>query len=204
MEERYIVAKLFVALNFSSDGLLSRKITGFRKRFDPKYNHYNFAHMSMLAPFEVNDRDVLDVAETLKEEIDTFYYGKTERPKLAFTGIGVYEYKRRNILYLNPFYDSDLEFCSEMVLDICKSFIAKDTRYKENKKQFLPLGVFQNKNELHMVLEHAKEEFQSNSELPIESISLYENKMGIWIEKEVLVNFDKIENQFLQLHPSSL
>ncbi|MDH5414970.1 MAG: 2'-5' RNA ligase family protein, partial [Flavobacteriaceae bacterium] len=191
------MAKFFVGLNFSSDGLLSRKITGFRQRFDPKYNHYSFAHMSMLAPFEVHDQDRQDLIETLKEEMDTFFYEKKETPKLAFTGVGVYEYKRRKLLYLNPLYCSDLNFCSEVVLDICKSFIPRTVRYKENKRQFLPLGIFTYDTDLHSVMTHAKTEFENNSELSIESISLYENKMGIWVEREVLVNFEESESRFL-------
>lgn len=198
------MAKLFVALNFSSDGLLSRKITGFRKRFDPKYNHYNFAHMAALAPFQVEESQVEDLIETLKEEIDSFFYGNTDRPKIGFTGLGIYEHKRKNILYLNPLLDNDLIFCSEMILDICKSFIPKSIKYKENKKQFLPLGVFGNIQDLQTVLEHAKEEFTNYSELPIESISLYENRMGIWTEKETLVNFEENQGGFLQLNNHSI
>jgi hypothetical protein len=198
------MAKIFVAFNFSSDGLLSRKITGFRKRFDPKFNHYNFAHMAALAPFEVEERLVGELTETLKEEMETFFYGKDERPKIGFTGLGVYEHKRKNILYLNPLLDSDLGYCSEVILDVCKSFIPKSIKYKENKKQFLPLGVFHNPNDLHTVLEHAKEEFTNYSELPIESISIYENRMGIWVEKETLVNFEENPGHFLQLNEPSI
>ena len=198
------MAKFFVGLNFSNDGLLSRKINGFRKRFDPKYNQYNFPHMAMLAPFEVEDSDVDNLIETLKEEFETFYYGKDEPPMLAFTGVGVYEYKRRNLLYLNPSYDAELTFCSEMVLDICRTFISKKFKYKENKKQFLPLGVFRYPNELHVVLENAKIEFENNSELPVMSISLYEQKMGIWHEKEILVSFEENNDHLLQLNRAAI
>lgn len=198
------MAKYFVAFNFSSDGLLSRKVTGFRKRFDPKYNQYSFPHMAMLAPFEVQHGLEEDLIETLKEEVETFYFGQDSSPSLAFTGLGVFEHKKKKILYLNPHYCTDLEYLSEMVLEICTSFIPKSLRYKPNQKQFLPLGVFLGNNELEMVLDAAKEEFSSNSELPIESISLYENKMGIWYEKEILINFEDTEKQFLQLNHQTL
>ena len=158
----------------------------------------------MLAPFEVDARDVENLTETLKEEIETFFYGNTEPPSLGFTGVGVYEYKRKNLLYLNPHYGADLNFCSEMIIDICRTFISKHIHYKENKKQFLPLGIFNNLNELHLVLENAKIEFENNSELPIVSISLYESKMGIWFEKEVLVNFEENIGLFLQRPRASL
>ena len=62
------------------------------------------------------------------------------------------------------------------------------------------LEFFFRDEELQIVLENAKEEFTHNSELPIESISLYENKMGIWFEKETLVSFEENEKQFLQLN----
>lgn len=198
------MAKLFVAFNFSDKGLLSRKITGFRKRFDPKYKHYNFPHMAMLAPFEIEARNIDDLVETLKEELDTFYYEQKETPKLTFTGIGVYEYKKRNILYLNPTYDPDLEFCSEIVVDICKSFIPNGIKYKENKKQFLPLGFFQYEDELRTVLDQAQIEFSHSSSVAIESMSLYINKNGQWYEKDVLVNFEENEHKFLHLNNHNL
>lgn len=201
---RCFMVKFFVGLNFSGDALLSRKITGFRKRFDPKYSQYNFPHMSMLAPFEVDERDIVALIETLKEEMETFYYGTQALPTLAFTGIGVYEYKRRSLLYLNPCYGADLNFCSEMVLDICRSFISKSSKYKENKKQFLPLGIFTNREELHLVMENARVEFHQNSELPITSIALYENKVGLWVEKEILVNFEENSDAFLHLKSALL
>lgn len=198
------MTKYFVGLNFSQNGLLSRKITGFRQRFDPKFNQYSFPHMSMLAPFEVEAENSQALVETLKEEIETFFYGQPQAPMLAFTGVGVFEYKRRMLLYLNPSYCANLNFCSEMVLDICRSFISKKVKYKENKKQFLPLGIFSTHTELHQVMEHAKLEFNSNSELPIISISLYENKSGVWQERETLVNFTENIGQFLYLNQASI
>lgn len=194
------MTKVFVGFNFSSDSIFSRKIVGFRKRFDPKFNHYSFPHMSMLAPIEVLDGDIQDLQETLKEELETFFYGPSQRPKLGFTGIGIYQHKRKNILYLNPHYSTDLEYCSEIVVDICKSFADKKIKYKENKKQFLPLGVFTNEQDFELVTEQAKLEFTSFNQMPIESISLYYKKMGIWYEKEVLVDFEQNVADLLQLN----
>jgi len=193
------MTKLFVGINFSNKGLLSRKIFGFRKRFDPKFNHYSFAHMAMLAPFEIYDDELEDLTENLKEEIDSFFYDKKNGLSLSFTGVGVHEHKRKKLLYLNPNYCSDLDFCSEAVVDICKSFIPKSIKYKENKKQFLPLGVFYHDNDLIEVMECAQVEFKNNSELPIQSISLYENKFGIWVEREVLFSFEENQSPFLNL-----
>lgn len=198
------MSRLFVAYNFSNSGLLSRKITGFRKRFDPNYNKYSFPHMAVLAPFEIEDRNMGDLAETLKEEMDTFFYGNSTTPKLGFGGLGVYEHKRKKILHLKPQYDADLRYCSEIVLDICTSYIPRSFHYKPNKEQFIPLGYFSNPNELHDVMTHAQVEFKTNSTLPIDSISLYERKMGVWFEKEILIDFEENETAFLQLNNPSL
>ena len=69
--------KLFVGFDFGNDSLLARKITGFRKRFDPKYKSYSFAHMAMMAPFVSLDHQAKDLAETLKEELETFPWQKS-------------------------------------------------------------------------------------------------------------------------------
>jgi hypothetical protein len=198
------MAKIFIGFNFSTENLFSRKIVGFRKRFDPKYNQYSFPHMSLLAPIDIPDGQVTDLQETLKEELETFFYGVDEAPKLGFTGIGVNQHKRRNMLYLNPHYSTDLEYCSEVVIEVCKSFAAPGVKYKENKNQFLPLGVFTNSNELEIVMEHAKLEFTSFNELPIESISLYQKQMGIWFEKEILLDFEQKDSVLLQLKEQTI
>lgn len=192
------MAKFFVALNFAENSLLSQKISGFRKRFDPKYRTYSFFHMSLLAPFEVQDNQVESLKETLKEELDSFFYDVKDAPTLSFTGVDVYAHQKRKILYLNPYYDINLGYCSEIVLDICKSFIKPALNYKQNKKQFLPLGYFSSNEELHKVMEQASLEFRSNGELEIESISLYEKKFGLWVEREVLLSFEKRQESFLQ------
>ncbi len=198
------MARLFVAFNFSNSGLLSRKITGFRKRFDPNYNKYSFSHMAMLAPFEVEDENIEDLVETLKEEMETFFYGNSTTPKLSFHGLGVHEHKRKQILHLRPHYDADLRYCSEIVLDICTSFIPRKVHYKPNKEQFLPLGYFTNTKDLQEVMNHAQVEFKTSATLPIDSISIYQNRMGVWLEKETLISFEENEAAFLQLNRLSI
>ncbi len=192
------MAQLFVAINFREETLLSQKIAGFRKRFDPKYRTYCFFHMALLAPFETLDKEVPSLIETLKEELESFYYDEVKAPMMSFTGVDVYSHNKKNILYLNPYYDINLGYCSEIILDICKSYISPNSKYKPNKKQFLPLGYFSNKEELSKILEQVQLEFQSNGELEIESISLYEKKFGLWFEKETLLSFEKNQASFLQ------
>lgn len=193
------MTKVFISLNFQESGLLSRKIIGFRKRFDPKYNSYSFSHMSVLAPFDMAENRLDDLCETLKEELESFYYGSSSVPKLGFTGLGILQSGKKNILYLNPHYDTDLEYCSEIIKEVCQLFINKSTKYKPNKKQFLPLGMFKYQSDLDLVLEQAKLEFKNYAEIEIESISLNYKKFGVWVEKEILVNFEKNRTSMLEL-----
>lgn len=198
------MAKLFVGFNFSSESILSRKITGFRQRFDPKFNQYSFPHMAMHAPFDVEERLIENLVETLKEELETFYYGNDETPKLGFTGLGVHNHKKKNILYLNPLFDTNLEYCSEIVMDISKDHFSPQYKYKQNTKQFLPLGYFNNESELNIVMDQARMEFTNFSELPISNISLYQKKFGIWTRVEKLIAFEQTDSRFLQLNHISV
>lgn len=197
--------KLFVGFDFSDSSMLARKITGFRKRFDPKFKYYAFPHMAILAPFESLDHQVADLTDILKEELETFFYGQNEEPKLGFTGLGVFAQKRKNILYLNPHYDTNLEHCVEFVQDLCRACMAPDIKYKANKKQFLPLGYFQTQEEMQIVTDQACMEFANYGEIPIESISLYEKRPNGWIRRDTLIQFDDSkQSDFLHLNNHSL
>ncbi len=196
--------KLFVGLTFRSDSVLSRKIDGFRRRFDPKYRQHSFPHMSMLAPFEVDIKDIDDVKEQLKEELETFFYGVETSPKLAFTGVDFNRGKKFNTLYLNPIYTTDLNYCMELVQDICKAFIPRSVKYKPNPKQFLPLGHFKDDEPLLEVMDAIREEFSSNSELTITGISLFRKKYGIWNIEEQLISFNSLKDNFLHSQQASL
>ena len=189
--------KLFVGLTFRSDCNLSRKIDGFRKRFDPKYTQHSFPHMSMLAPFEVRKSDLDELKEQLKEELDTFYYGEQVAPILAFTGVNFIQTKKFNILYLNPDFTPDFEHCMELVQEICEGFIPRNIKYKPNPKQFLPLGSFKESDPLFEVMDAIKEEFSSNSELTLTGISLFKKKFGVWHLEEQLISFGKTQDKFL-------
>lgn len=190
--------KLFVGLTFRADSTLSKKIDSFRRRFDPKYRSHAFPHMSMLAPFDVMEQDVNALKEELKEEIESFFFGHTESVKLGFKGVDILQTKKFNMLYLNPNYDATLEHCMELVLDICRSFIPRNIKYKPNPKQFLPLGRFNALDPMDAVFDLVKEEFSSNSELSIEGITLFRKKNGIWVSEDQLISFEESKESFLQ------
>src|SRR5688572_25833589 len=104
--------KFFVALTFS-ESATCRKIQGFRQRFDQKYNYYSVPHMSLLAPFEIRNKDKEELVESLKDEIENFFIGSEETPTLNFKGLDVHRHKRFSILYLNPDLSEDLGHCME-------------------------------------------------------------------------------------------
>lgn len=191
--------KLFVGLTFRTDSSLSKKIESFRRRFDPKYRSHSFPHMSMLAPFDIEGRDLAGLKEELKEEIESFFFGHDEPLRLGFTGVDILQNKKFNVLYLNPAYDANLDHCMELVHDICKAFIPRNIKYKPNPKQFLPLGKFQAIDPMDAILDVVKDEFSSNSELTITGISLYRKKNGVWSSEEQLISFNETKDSFLQL-----
>lgn len=191
--------KLFVGLTFRADSILSKKIDSFRRRFDPKYRSHSFPHMSMLAPFDIESSNLKNLKEELKEEIESFFFGHDEPLKLGFKGVDVLQNKKHNLLYLNPNYDANLLHCMELVLDICKSFIPRNIKYKPNPKQFLPLGRFNALDPMDTVLELVKEEFSSNGELTITGVDLFRKKSGVWNCEESLISFKETKDSFLQL-----
>ena len=191
--------KLFVGLTFRSDSSLSRKINGFKQRFDPKYRAHSFPHMSMLAPFSIETHDLSHLWEELKEELESFFFGHNDPIKLGFTGVDILQLKKFNIIYLNPNFDATLNHCLELVQDICMSFIPRQIKYSPNPKQLLPLGRFHAQDPMDEILASIKEEFNSNSELTITGISLYRKKNGVWVEESPLISFKETKDSFLQL-----
>jgi 2'-5' RNA ligase len=189
--------RLFVALTFFGDDILSRKIQNFKKRYDPKFVTHSTFHMSLIAPFEINLANKKSLIEDLTDEIENYYYGHHGSPGLGFTGLDVHSARKHNILYLNPNYDDDLAHCMESVQQICMGYIPRDVAYRPNKKQFLPLGDFPDPIILEGVMKDASQEFALNSQLGISGISLFEKRMGVWLETAELISFTKREEDFL-------
>jgi len=198
MENRIQLRKYFVSLNFRSDSALSKKIDGFKKRYDHKYRQRSFPHMSLLRPFEISVFDRTSLIDELREELETFFYDYGSL-KLGFKGVGCFPHKRSNVVFLKPVLSDDLTHCQELVQDICTTFIPKAIKYKPNESQFLPLGYFDDHISLMNVMDQAKLEFSRNSELSIESISLYEQVNGQWSQVENLIEFENSHDTFLQL-----
>lgn len=196
-------SKFFVALNFVKNSHLSFKVDGFKKRFDSKYHTRPFPHMALLAPFEIRKLDKNSLIDELNEEIDTFFFDFDKSPKISFSGLGFSETKKKKVIYLKPNLGDDLTHLRELVTDICKSFIPREKKYKENESQFVPLGSFFNPDLFLDAMSQAQMEFSANGELAIEGISLYEQKNGQWIKVEDLIDFDNSES-FLHLSDNCL
>jgi 2'-5' RNA ligase len=196
--------RLFVGLTFFGDDHLSRKIQGFKKRYDPKFNSHPVFHMSLIAPFEIHQSNRESLIEDLTDEVENYFYGEEDCPRLGFTGLDVHQVRRHNILYLNPHYNDDLGHCMEGIKETCMSYIPREVAYRPNKKQFLPLGDFPDPIVLHNIVDMAKDEFTANGELGISGISVFEKRMGIWIEANQLISFERKEKAFLHLKEYTL
>jgi hypothetical protein len=203
LEGGVMYSKFFVALNFNKNSNLSFKIDGFKKRFDDKYMNRPFPHMALLAPFKMRLSDKQALIEELKEEIETFFFGFTQSPSINFKGIGFKELKRQKMIHLNPDLGDDLTHCQDLVTDICKAFIPRDVKYKENDQQVVPLGLFYQNDQFMEAVDQAQIEFSNISELLIEGIALYEQKNGKWDKVEDLISFEVMQS-FLHLSVNSL
>lgn len=192
-----MLARYFVGVTFSESNILSKKISGFRKRFDPKFNKDFISHLSLLAPFEIETSNKSRLIEALSDNIEGFFLGEDLNPTVSLRGLGVHVHSRQNILYLNPEFEDNLKYCMESIQETCESFIPKNVHYKQNAKQFIPLGSFMYEDQLLHVMDHAKSEFRTNSELFVTGIVLFEKKFGVWTVAQELISFDTTD-KFLQ------
>lgn len=192
-----MLTRHFVGLTFYSKNLLSRKIDGFKKRYDPKYLEHVDLHMSLLAPFDINSKDQVALKEELEEEVEPFFFGNDEAPYLSFSGVDIHSQGKHNILYMNPNFSDDMNYLMESVRGICESFIPKGVKYKRNKKQFLPLGDFTQLDVLSAVMMRAHNEFDCNGQLFVSSICLFEKKNGVWGVSSELIKFDPPKDHLL-------
>ena len=192
-----MLTRHFVGLTFYSDNLLSRKIDGFKRRFDPKYAKHQTLHLSLLAPFEINIFEKKSLKEQLIEEADSFFFEREFAPAISFSGMDIYQHGKNNILYMNPNFGEDMLYLMEVVREICESFIPQGVKYKRNKKQFLPLGKFQDIDQLLTIMRKAHNEFDCNGQLLVESICLFEEKYGMWSIEEELIKFDPPKDHLL-------
>jgi 2'-5' RNA ligase len=198
-------SKLFVGLTFYSENSFAKKIESFRMRFDEKYQTNPSLHIAIVPPFEIESNQIKALSQELVEELDGFYFENLAHHSLQFTGLGVHEYKKKKLLYLNPVIEDELQFCQESLFSICQSYISdREKKMKDSQKTFLTIGRFQDPLELHSAIEEARKEFQEFTSLPFRAISLFSKNNGLWYQEADLVSFDRPTGTFLQSSPVSL
>lgn len=199
-----MLTKYFVALKFKNDSALYRTIDSFKKRFDPKYNSSSFPNMSMLAPFLINSKSELTLIETLKEEIQTFFYGHEGAMKLDFSGIDIMKHSKNHMLFLNPKNEDNMGYCIDLVQSICEGFIPQSIKYKQNKKQLMQLGIFKNSRDLYIALEDLKEQSLTNVGMKVDSIVLMKKSNENWHIQDNLYKFEDKFDELLQIQTLAL
>ncbi len=198
-------AKFFVALTFYSDNSFAKTIESFRQRYDEKFQSNPALHLAIVPPFELEMNSSKKLSQELMEELDSFYFENLSHHLLKFTGLGVHEYKKNKLLYLNPVIEDELLFCQESLFSICQSYIEdREKKMKTSQKTFLTIGRFHDPGELHSAIEEAKKEFSEFTSLPYKSISLFSKTNGEWVEEAELITFDRPTHAFLQNSQASL
>lgn len=186
--------KLFIGFLFDDNQIAASKIRNFRLRFDPKFNQMPHTHLGVVEPFLVDSIKV-DLIESLKEEIETFYFGREEAPMISFKGLDFMQMKKRNILSLMPSFNQELEFFKELLIDVCHHY-EPQTKIA-NSKKFITLGRFSSGNNLNKALHFAKREFNLE-QMKGNSIWLFKKSNSYWEPFECLYHFDEIVSSLLQ------
>lgn len=187
--------KIFIGVTFQDD-YLTRKVDDFRKRFDPKFSQNKTLHMSLFAPFYIDDKNFKSLLEDLNDEIDNHFFDR-EHYQISFCGIDSLNYKKQEILHLRPYLEDDVNFCIEGLQQLVEDYGHRPTQKKG--RSFLTLGRFKDFFSIQMGIEAASTEFQLPIELAIASISVFVKTGDTWTEKYRLKTFEKQQlNPFLQ------
>lgn len=186
--------KLFIGFLFDDNQIASTKIRNFRLRFDPKFKEMPHTHLGVVEPFECESINA-DMVESLKEEIETFYFQQKEAPMLGFKGLDFMQMKKRNILSLMPSFDQEVEFLKELLIDVCHYYEPKQKI--QNSKKFITLGRFHTGNNLNKALHFAKREF-NDEQMKGNSIWLFKKTNAEWEPYECLYQFEETVSPLLQ------
>jgi len=205
-----VKVKVFLGLTFYSDNSFAKNIQHYRKRFDEKYPILTPLHLAIVPPFEMETSEIKSLSMELIEELDSFYFENLSHHSLQFTGLGVHEYKKNKLLYLNPIFDEEFLLCQESLISICNSHLEeRDKKIKESQKTFLTIGRFQDATNLHLGIEEAQKDFSEFTALPFKSICLFTKttanwSQANWSQEADLITFEKPVEKFLQNSFSTL
>ena len=97
-----------------------------------------------------------------------------------------------------------MEFCIDLVQSICEPFVARNTGYKQNKKQLLQLASFYNSSELYSALEDLKEQSLTKLGIKVDSIVLMKKSHGNWQVQDEIFKFQDNFDELLQIQTLAL
>ncbi|MCB9091730.1 MAG: hypothetical protein H6621_03625 [Halobacteriovoraceae bacterium] len=199
-----LASKYLVALNFNPNSLFLKKVENFRKRYSTSQKSWQNKQINLpiIAPFELNKNSSRHVFDEFEEEVNSFFISENEKHFLKLTSIGVYQHKKKYLLYINTQFSVDFEYCIESLNHLKKNHVVP-IKGKESKTPYLKLASFQGINELEEAIEAVKREFFLPMEVGINGVSLYENNSSHWKFMKRLINFQEKEdfcNEFYQLH----
>ncbi len=190
-------AKLFVGLTLEKATTLSRLISSFRQRFDPKFDSNPDPHIALFAPFEIDLKDFDRLKEVLTDECESFFHGGAKE-QISFTKLQTMSSKKDQILFLKPMFHTDLIYAADSLLDITKSYFRKDFKFKPNSSQLMPIGRFYDAESLESGIQYFSHQFKSQKSCDVDSLVLYMKKGKHWVAVESLYEFSDEQEHLLQ------
>lgn len=178
-----------MGLTFYEDATLAKKIQSYRSRFDEKYLTNPKLHIALVPPFELSHSNLKNLEKELVEELESFYFDHDQTHALEVTGLDVYDYRKTQMLYLNPVENTDLTHTEESLTSICQTYIEEREKRIKQSKKFLTIGRFADHMSLHQGVSLAEKEFEELTPLPFQSISLFKKQNGIWYQATPLMEF---------------
>jgi 2'-5' RNA ligase len=188
--------KIFVALTFQEGHSFTKKIQQFRQRFDTKFTTNKYLHLGIVPPFEIDDHDILELGDTLVEELETFFFNLPEARQLSFQDIKVHDFKKNKLLFLEPQSDPDLEYVQELLQNICQDYVKESQHSIAKTPPFLTIARSHDDLALQNAFETARIEFREDVMLPWRSISLFKKNHADWLEERELCLFPRLEDHF--------
>ncbi len=183
----------FLVVSKFEDSNFIQKVKNFKKRLSLDLS-FTPIHLPLIAPFELKDHDSHKVFDEFEEEFQSFFIDRSESDYIKFQNFGVYQNKKKFLLYLNPTLSTNLEYCLESINDIKKNY-TKTIKNKEARKPYLVLGKFHNEKDLEEALQRAAKEFILPVEIKVKGFSLFLNRSYDWQEGKSFLTFDQ-QNHF--------
>ena len=180
--------KYFIALTFAESYLHFKNLNSFRQRFDSKYSYSPKLQMTILPPFNCDEKNMENVIEVMVDSIEDIFLGLDDIQETFFHTIGCF-YKK-NVLYLLPRIDENIFHAQEHLFKTLRDEKVTFKRSKNPYDLFMPLGRFNCNDELNFAMDCGHEEISLPFTLVNRSISLFKNDGKKWIPIKELFSFE--------------